>query len=118
VGDRLGVRVPGGSLTAEQVAYIREHKDDLLALIPVYPIGPPAAVEAAVARRAAALRAAGRSVVAAELQAAEEVLGLADGVETSARCDFHGCAQRRLPDSDLYRCPACVPGAFAQRRAG
>ena len=123
VGDELEVTAPAAVLTAETVAYIREHKEDLLAatiaapLSPSFPTWPPSAVSAAVEARAIALREAGLSTIGAERQAAEEVLRL-DGVPAheSARCNLHDCSERRVPGWQLYRCPACVPELFAQRR--
>jgi hypothetical protein len=121
VGDQLEVIAAKGVLTTAAVEYIREHRAALLAALtpPSATLGPPSVVIAAVEARSLVLRNTGLSRVEAERQAAEELLPLAEwSVHESARCDFHGCVQRRLPDSDLYRCPACVPGAFAQRSAG
>jgi hypothetical protein len=123
VGDQLEVTAPAGVLTPGAVAHIREHKESLLAAIsaplsPAFPVWPPSVVSAAVEGRAIALRRAGLSPIGAERQAAEEILGLGDVVTHEAvRCDVHGCSQRKVPGRQLYRCPACVPGLFAKRRA-
>lgn len=117
VGDQLGVTFPDGMQPPGAVAFLREHKAELLATLtpPTFPTWPPAAVESAVSARAGVLRGWGYAIVHAERQAAEEVLGAGDHVHPSARCALHGCSERRLPRSELYRCPACVPGQFADR---
>jgi hypothetical protein len=118
VGDQLGVRFPDRIEPPGAVTFLREHKAELLATLtpPTFPRWPPSALAAAVSARVAVLRGWGYSGVAAELQAAEEALGVSD--PTPYRCELHNCFQRKLPGSDLYRCPACLAGAFAQRSAG
>jgi hypothetical protein len=125
VGDQLEVAGSAEDLTVAAVDYIREHRAALLATFtpPPAPGWPSGVVTAMVEARARVLREAGVSQVEAERQAAEELLPLAGmPAHESARCEFHAWAQRRLPRSypfrsvDLYRCPACLPGAFARGR--
>lgn len=125
VGDQLGVTGPEGGLSPKALAFIRRHKEALLAALSAPPLvnpptWPPAAVDAAVTARVAILRDAGLSVVAAERQAAEDVLGLArrrTPAHPTVTCSFHGIPVRRLPWGEMWRCPACVPGRFARRGA-
>lgn len=120
VGDQLGVTFPDGVEPPGAVDFLREHKAELLSALapPTFPRWPPAALESVVSARAGVLRGWGYSVVHAELQAAEEALGLVPTTSNStSRCNLHGCPQYLLPRQGLFRCPACVPGAFAGRRA-
>lgn len=121
VGDKLGVTAEPGILTPEASAFIQKHRDALLdalppPAVPSFPSWPPAALAATVESRAAALTTPDLTAIKAEVQAADEALHL-DSIEPhpTGRCSIHGCPQRKLPRQDLYRCPACVPGAFAGR---
>jgi TubC N-terminal docking domain len=115
-GDQLGVTADPETLTPEATDFLRKYKDALLAGLPSFPTWPPTAVSRAVESRAAALQKTDFTGTEADLQAAHEALNLnALEPHPEARCLLHGCAQRKLPRSDLYRCPACVPGAFAGR---
>lgn len=121
--DRLGVTGPKGGPSPEAVDFIRRHKEALLAALTAPPLvnpptWPPDAVESSVTARIAVLRDAGLSVVAAERQAAEDVLGLEERgtpAHPSVTCSFHSVPVRRLPYGEMWRCPACVPGRFARR---
>jgi hypothetical protein len=120
-GYRLEVTADHGALTEEARAFISRHREALLVGLASPPRStpswPPHAVEAAVVGRVEVLREAGLSTVAAERQAADDVLALdIRGVPShqTATCSLHGLPLRRLPNRDAWRCPACLPGAFAQ----
>jgi tubulysin polyketide synthase-like protein len=123
VGDHLAVTGPEGGLSPKALTFIRRHKEALLAALSAPPLvnpptWPPDAVDAAVTARVAVFRDAGFSVVAAERQAAEDVLDLerrGTPAHPTVTCSFHGVPVRRLPNRELWRCPACVPSAFARR---
>jgi hypothetical protein len=118
VGDQLEAIASEGTFTSAALTFLRQHWHELLAETAA-PSYEGKSVGELVETRAAVLRGCGLTPVEAERQAAEEILPL-DGAPAheSARCDLHGCAERQLPGSILYRCPACLPERFARRRPG
>jgi hypothetical protein len=119
VGDQLEAMGLASVLTPAAVSYLREYKAVLLTALPA-PLssGTPAKVGVDVGARVAVLREAGLSPVEAERQAAGELLPMDTSAHKAARCELHACAQRQLPNSTLYRCPACLPERFVPRGAG
>jgi hypothetical protein len=107
VGDRLGVTFPRGIEPPGALAYIREHKAALLALLPDdsnddLPTDPPP------------------TPVELELQAAIRAVGGAGRFEAhpTARCAVHACPQRRSPHDGRFRCVACSAPWVWLRKTG